>query len=95
MVQLAILENNLEFSRKLLNFIIGHNRKVHLINISVNAEEIMEVLDLLSEKDILLLDLSIPKINIEELITILKKKRKKVPYIIGIMIWYLLSRQGK
>ena len=84
MVQLAILEKNIEFSRKLLNFIVSHNKNVHLINISVNTEEIIEVLDLLNEKDILLLDLSIPEMNTNKLISILNEKRKQMPYIIGI-----------
>ena len=85
MNQLAILEKNLEFSRKLLNYIISNNRKVHLINISVDIGEVLDTLELLDEKDILLLDLSLPEMNIGEIITILNKKGKHIPYIIGII----------
>lgn len=85
MSQLAILEKNLEFSRKLLNYIISNNKKVHLINMSVETEEILDTLELLDEKDILLLDLSLPEINIGEISTILNKKGKHIPYIIGII----------
>lgn len=84
MNQIAILEDNLEFSRKLLNYIISNNKKVRLINISVSLEEILETLDLLNEKDILLLDLDLLGINIDKLIAILDKKGKNIPYIIGI-----------
>ena len=84
MNQLAILEDNLEFSRKLLNYIVGHNKKLRLINLSVKVEETIEILELLDEKDILLLDLSLPRINIDELVTILNQKRNHIPNIIVI-----------
>ena len=54
MNRLAILENNLEFSRKLVNNIMSGNKKVQLTNISVNLEEIKETIDLLDKRDILL-----------------------------------------
>ena len=84
MNQLAILENNLEFSRKLLNYIIGNNKKIQLINMSVNVEEIKGVLNLLGKKDILLVDLNVPEINIDELISILSEKGRNVPYVVCI-----------
>lgn len=84
MNQLAILENDVEFSRKLLNYIIGHNKRLRLMNLSIKVEEIVEILDLLDEKDILLLDLSFPRINIDKLVTILNQKRNHMPNIIVI-----------
>lgn len=39
MNQIAILEDNLEFSRKLLNYIVGHNKKLRIINLSVKVEK--------------------------------------------------------
>lgn len=84
MNRLAILENNLEFSRKLVNNIMSRNKKVQLTNISVNLEEIKETIDLLDKRDILLLDVDIPEMNIDELISILDKKEKNTPYLVCI-----------
>lgn len=84
MNRLAILENNLEFSRKLVNNIMSGNKKVQLTNISVNLEEIKETIDLLDKRDILLLDVDVPEMNIDELISILDKKEKNIPYLVCI-----------
>lgn len=84
MKQLAILEDDLEFSRKLLNYTLSNNKKVRLVNLAVDIGETIEILELLDEKDILLLDLNVPGINMDELVTLLKKKRNHIPYIIVI-----------
>ncbi len=84
MNRLAILENDLEFTRKLLNNIMSKNKKLQTINISVNLEEIKETLDLLGKRDILLLDADTLANDIDELISILDKKEKDTPYVVCI-----------
>lgn len=84
MNKLLILEENLNFARDLLNYIMRGNKKIQLINISVNLEEIKENLNLLGRRDIVLLDLNVPEINIDELIPILEKKGKNMPYLVCI-----------
>lgn len=82
MNRLAILEDNLEFSRSLLNYIIGQNKKIQLFSLAINGEEILEQVNLLQENDILLLDLGLPKINGLEVIDRLKEKGEHIPHII-------------
>lgn len=82
MNRLAILEDNLEFSRKLLNYIVSNNKKIRLSSLAINEEEIMECIDTLGEGDIVLLDLGLPEINGLQVIDRFKKKGKKLPYII-------------
>lgn len=82
MNRLVILEDNLEFSRNLLNYIISENKKIQLWSVAIDGEEIIEELNQLQEDDILLLDLGLPKINGLEVIEKLKSKGKHIPYII-------------
>ena len=82
MNRLAILEDNLEFSRNLLNYIVSRNKKIRLSSLAINGEEIMESVHYLGKGDILLLDLGLPKINGLEVIDKLKQKKGQMPYII-------------
>lgn len=82
MNRLAILDDNLEFSRNLLNYIMSENKKVRLSSLAINAKEIMESVYQLQEGDILLLDLGLPEINGLEVIDAFKKKSEHMPYII-------------
>ena len=84
MNRLAILEDNLEFSRNLLNYIISRNKKIRLSSLAINAEEIMETINFLTEEDIILLDLGLPEINGLEVIDKLIQKNEPLPYIIVI-----------
>ena len=82
MNHLAILEDNLEFSRNLLNYIVSRNKKIYLSSLAINAEEIMETINFLTEGDIILLDLGLPEINGLEVIDKLVQKNEPLPYII-------------
>lgn len=82
MNRLAILEDNLEFSRSLLNYIIMRNKKIRLLSLAIKGEEMIEEIDTLEENDILLLDLGLPEINGIEIIDKLKQKKEHMPYII-------------
>lgn len=82
MNRLAILEDNLEFSRSLLNYIISRNKKIRLSSLAIKGEEMIEEIDTLEENDILLLDLGLPEINGLEVIDKLKQKKQHIPYII-------------
>ena len=82
MNRLVILEDNLEFSRSLLNFIVERNKKVQLWSLAIDGEELMEKLNSLRRDDILLLDLGLPKVNGIEVIEYLIKNPERLPYII-------------
>lgn len=82
MNRLIILEDNLEFSRSLLNYIADRNKKIQLWSIAIDGEEIIEKINLLKEDDILLMDLGLPKINGIEVIEQLAKNKEHLPHII-------------
>ena len=82
MNRLIILEDNLEFSRNLLNYIISKNKKIQLWSIAIDGEEIEEKLDELQQTDILLLDLGLPKVNGLEVLDHIIEKKEHIPYII-------------
>lgn len=84
MNRLTILDDDLEFSRRLLNYIISKNKKILLSSLVITGEEILETLDCLTKNDILLVDLNIPKINGLQIIDTLRKKNKNLPHIIVI-----------
>ena len=84
MNKVLILEENLDFTRNLLNYIMGENKKLQLINISSRVEEMVEPLKLLGKKDILLSDLDSQGINVYEIIALLVKKGRNMPYVICI-----------
>lgn len=82
MNRLIILEDNLEFSRSLLNYIIDKNKKIQLWSVAIDGEEIIDKIDLLREDDILLMDLGLPKINGIEVIKQLVERKEHIPHII-------------
>lgn len=84
MNRLLMLEDNLEFSRNLLNYIISKNKKIQLWNIAISVEEVEEKLEELEQDDILLLDLDLSKSHELEIINQLIATKKHIPYIIII-----------
>lgn len=82
MNRLAIIEDNIDFARNLLNHIINENKKIQLWSLSIDGEEVLDHINELDEKDIILLDLGLPQINGIDIITKLVKKKDKIPYII-------------
>ncbi len=82
MNRLAILEDNLEFSRNLLNYIVTKNKRIRISSLAINAKEMMETIHTLKQGDILLLDLGLPEINGLEVIDQLRQKEEELPYII-------------
>ncbi len=84
MNRLAILENDLELSRNLLNDIICNNNKVRLVQLAVKGEELVGNLKKLEKGDILIFDLDIPDVNRLELLDKLKESQRPLPYIIAI-----------
>lgn len=84
MRKIIIVDDNLEFSRCLLNYISERINKVQTYQIFINGEEILDNIKEIDNNDIILLDLEIPKIDGIKLINILRKKRNKCPYIIVI-----------
>ena len=57
MNRFAILENDLEFSRNLLNDIMSNNNKVRLVRLAVKTEELEDKLEKLEKGDILIFNL--------------------------------------
>ena len=84
MNRLLMLEDNLEFSRNLLNYIMSKNKKIQLWNIAISVEEVEEKLEELEQDDILLLDLDLSKSHELEIINQLIATKKHIPYIIII-----------
>lgn len=82
MNRLIILEDNLEFSRSLLNYIVERNKKIQLWSIAIDGEEVIEKINSLQKDDILLMDLGLPKINGIEVIEKLIQNKERMPYII-------------
>ena len=68
MNRFAILENDLEFSRNLLNDIMSNNNKVRLVRLAVKTEELEDKLEKLEKGDILIFNLDIPDENRLELL---------------------------
>lgn len=83
MNRFAILENDLEFSRNLLNDIMSNNNKVRLVRLAVKAEELEDKLEKLEKGDILIFNLDIPDENRLELLDKLKQTHRPLPYIIA------------
>ena len=82
MNKLLILEDNLNFSRNLLNYIVENNKKLQLFNIAVDGEEVIEKAKKLESNDIILLDLGLPKINGIDIIKMFIEEQKPIPHII-------------
>ena len=82
MNRLAILDDNLEFSRNLMNYIITKNKRIRLSSLAITGKEIMEDVNSLGTGDILLLDLGLPDINGLQVIEKLKQQKQNMPYII-------------
>lgn len=82
MNRLVILDDDLEFSRNLLNYIVMNKIEIRISSLAINAEETMQSIDTLEEGDILLLDLDLPQIDEVEVIKQLKQKGGHMPYII-------------
>ena len=82
MNRLVILEDDLNFSRKLFNYIMNQNRQLQLLNMSLDGTELFDIIDEIDENDIILLDLGLPKINGIDLIKYFKDRKTRIPYII-------------
>jgi DNA-binding NtrC family response regulator len=84
MNHLTILENNLEFSLNLLNYIIDHNKKIHITSLAINKQEAIESIEGLHKGDIVIIDLDLKGVNGLKIINKLKQKHKNMPHIIVI-----------
>lgn len=89
MNRLIILQENLEFTRKLWNYLMAKDAKLYLSSMAVNCIEAMEKMSELDKGDIVLLDFEIKSEDAFELFRNLKNSKKPLPYIIAI------SGQGK
>lgn len=84
MNRLAILQNNLEFSRKLMNYIITSNKRFCISSYAINAKEIMTSIYELKQGDILIVDLELSQIDVLEVLNNLKQKNYVMPSVIAI-----------
>lgn len=84
MSRLIILEKELEFSRKLLNYISCNVSKIEGYMILINKAEIIDILDKIDVNDIILLDVEMEKNFIDEIIKFLRQYRYRKPYIIAM-----------
>ena len=83
MKRLIILEDNLDFSRTVLNCISKKIQKIDSYSLLVDGEEIVDKLEELNNNDIVLLDLEMPKVNGITILNLLKMKKIN-PYVIII-----------
>lgn len=83
MNRLAILQNNLEFSRKVMNYIINSNKRICISSFAINPKEMMTTVYELKEGDILIVDLEMSQIDVFEVIDELKQQ-EATPFIIAI-----------
>ena len=83
MNRLAILQNNLEFSRKVMNYIINSNKRICISSFAINPKEMMTTIYELKEGDILIVDLEMSQIDVFEVIDELKQQ-EATPFIIAI-----------
>lgn len=81
MRKLIILEDNLDFSRTMLNCISNKIQKIDSYSLLIDGAEIIDKLEELNNNDILLLDLEMPKVNGITILKLLKVKKIK-PYVI-------------
>ncbi len=96
MNRLAVLQSNLEFSRKVMNYIISSNKRMCISSFAINPKEIMETIYELKAGDILLVDLELSQINVFDVINNLEQKSKgNTPFIIAISADIELFKQLK
>ncbi len=84
MNRLLVIENNLEFSRNLLNYIAKQNKKMELWSLSIDGNKVFKHLEDLQEEDIVILDLGIPNLSGLKVIQKIIQSTDKNPYIIVI-----------
>lgn len=84
MNRLAILQNNLEFSRKVMNYIITGNKRFCISSYAINTKEMMTAIYELKQGDILIVDLELSQIDVFEVLNNLKQKNYIMPFIIAI-----------
>lgn len=80
---LAILQNNLEFSRKVMNYIINSNKRICISSFAINPKEMMTTVYELKEGDILIVDLEMSQMDVFEVLDELKQQ-EVMPFIIAI-----------
>lgn len=83
MNRLAILQNNLEFSRKVMNYIINSNKRICISSFAINPKEMMTTVYELKEGDILIVDLEMSQMDVFEVLDELKQQ-EVMPFIIAI-----------
>lgn len=84
MNRLAILQNNLEFSRKVMNYIINSKKRICISSFAINPKEMMTSIYELREGDILIVDLELTQIDVFESLDSLRQRNTTMPYIIAI-----------
>ncbi len=84
MNRLAILQNNLEFSRKVMNYVISSNKRFCISSFAINPKEMMQTVYELRDGDILIVDLELSQIDVFEVIDELKQQNRTMPFIIAI-----------
>lgn len=84
MNRLAILQNNLEFSRKVMNYIINSNKRICISSFAINPKEMMTTVYELKEGDILIVDLEMSQIDVFQVIDELNQQESTMPFIIAI-----------
>lgn len=76
MVNVLVVDDNLNYSKNLINIITNQNPKVRLCNICTDGEEVINMITShQSSIDIILLDLKLPNYNGIEILNYIQKKQ--------------------
>ena len=84
MNRLMIVEDDLNYSRNLLNYISNNVKNVKLTHFFVNGDELLGNLYRYSNEDIILLDLDIKQTDCMEILNYFKRTSWHLPYIVLI-----------
>lgn len=76
MINMLVVEDNIHFSKILINKIVQANKQIRLCMIATDGKEALDIIE--KEKiDIILLDLNIPKYNGIQILEFLEKNKKE------------------
>lgn len=85
MLNISIADDNMNYVKSLVNFVIGKNSNIKISNIASNGLEVLNIIQKNPDIDLILLDLRMPKLNcIETLNRLSDMQLSKYPDIIVI-----------